>query len=369
MTQSFGGWLCFSAVFVLLGIILLRNWKVPLRSIVLILLPLIAVVALWITWVAHRRGFQLWNLRALGNPISLRWINYNTAISIFRDFPLTGVGLGNYGSINPLYQSAPENVTQYAHNTFLQLLSECGLLFLGSFFYVLYRTARKGSNLLTHILHSVHGFLGICLLGSLLAWLIHNVIDIDFYFPSLGALGIFLLGLFLNLEKRKLEDRIVNSNTPNPRSRILIGVFVAVICLSSFFISKNYLSKTMFSLALDYAEVKDLWKAQYYVDLAVVLNEHDPALTVFQGKIKCLTSGQRGKMGLAPLINLKVAYEKATLLDPYNAEYHYELSRILLLLGEKELASLARSRAIELFPSEPKFRTGTISPLNSEQKL
>jgi len=75
MTQSFGGWVCFSAVFLLLGNFLLKRWKVPLSSIGLALLLLLIVAALWITWIAHLRGFQLWNINAPGNPIGLRWIN------------------------------------------------------------------------------------------------------------------------------------------------------------------------------------------------------------------------------------------------------------------------------------------------------
>jgi O-Antigen ligase len=364
MTQSFGGWLCSSGVAVSLGIFLLRHRKIPLRSVAPIVWVLFIVVAIWMAWITQQRGFHLWDLKALGNPIGLRWIDYKTAISIFRDFPLAGVGLGNYGSINPVYQSAPQNVTQYAHNTFLQLLSECGLLFLGLCFFLLLVAVRKLSNLLSDILHPhpVHGFLGICLLGSLLAWVVHNLIDIDFYFPSLGALGIFLLGLFLNLNKSRVADGIVNSHTRNQRSRILVGAFAAFVCILSFFIFKNYLAQTMYSLALDFAEAKDLRKAQYCIDRAVGLNERDPAMIIFQAKMKFLTSAQRGETGPALLIPLKVAYKKATLLDPFNAEYHYELSRVLVLIGEKESASLARSRAIELFPSEPKFRHETIPP-------
>jgi hypothetical protein len=41
---------------------------------------------------------------------------------------------------------------------------------------------------------SRQGFLKVCLEASLAAWLIHNLLDIDLYFPSLGSLGVFLLG-------------------------------------------------------------------------------------------------------------------------------------------------------------------------------
>jgi Flp pilus assembly protein TadD len=53
---------------------------------------------------------------------------------------------------------------------------------------------------------------------------------------------------------------------------------------------------------------------------------------------------------------LKETFETASRLDPYNASFHFELSRIYAKLGETELSRESREKAISLFPSEPRFR-------------
>ena len=91
---------------------------------------LLTLAGSWLAWTSYKRGFRLWNLSAAENPITLRLITYRTALDIFRDFPVTGVGLGNYGTLNPRYQTSPRLVTQFAHNTPLQLLSEGGVVLI-----------------------------------------------------------------------------------------------------------------------------------------------------------------------------------------------------------------------------------------------
>src|SRR5262249_2235029 len=153
----------------------------------------------WLAWISQKRGFHLWDLNASENPISLRIISCRTALTMFQDFPLVGVGLGNYGGLNPRDQTSPRCVTQFAHTTPLQLLCDGGLVVWGGLFLTVgvgwgLGTARRPFGALGD--RSDPLLLG--MLGALAAWLVHNGLDIDLYFPSLGALGFFLAGLFSN---------------------------------------------------------------------------------------------------------------------------------------------------------------------------
>jgi len=363
LTQSFGGWACFCAVFTLLGLWAIVRSKIPVRLTVAVLLVVLAIAAGWLAWVTHQRGFSLWNLQASENPIALRWNNYKTALHIFHDFPASGVGLGNYGSIDPCYQSSPATVAQYAHNTFLQLLSESGIPFLALLLLISIAVTKHRRDLLAAILpdDGMQGFLKVCLEASLMAWLIHNLLDIDLYFPSLGSLGVFLLGILVSsCHTRKQAE---TDPLPASRSSLLpVTIVLGATLLSVFFVVRNYLAESLCSLAVDYGEVKDYEKAQRFMDKAVAVQGNDPTKVILQAKFRYLNASQKRQAGLAQLLVLREAYERATRLDAFNANYHHELSRILFALGETKWALQSRDRAIELFPSEPKFRQGAPSP-------
>src|SRR5262245_37816880 len=96
LTQSFGGWvsLCCS-LGVVLGVWLRQRQRLSEWVIGAGLLLMLAGV--WMIWTSHKRGFRLWDLNAVENPITLRLISYRTALGMFRDFPYSGVGLGNFG--------------------------------------------------------------------------------------------------------------------------------------------------------------------------------------------------------------------------------------------------------------------------------
>ncbi len=81
----------------------------------------------------------LGRLKSLAYSIKSRSIIWDGAVEIFKDYPLLGAGPGNFRIYFPQYRSDDyfqheiSNVTLYAHNYFLDLLAETGLLGLGTF--------------------------------------------------------------------------------------------------------------------------------------------------------------------------------------------------------------------------------------------
>ena len=94
------------------------------------------------------------------------------------------------------------NETQYAHNTTLQLLSELGYpLVLGAAALFVLLAARAKPDLSGKARRYV--FL------ALIVWLLHNAIDINVYFPSVGLVGAAAIGLLFseNSARRILPSR------------------------------------------------------------------------------------------------------------------------------------------------------------------
>jgi hypothetical protein len=175
---------------------------------------LVGLFVLTVAWIALRHRRVLWNKVALAgvililvagifyaarrgaidssNPVSLRFKNWVSAWTIFADNP-SGTGLNTYGVMYPRHMLPGANETQYAHNTPLQLLAE------GGYFFVL----AAGALLLFGVRAWARGArssLSQCMLAALAVWVVHNLIDINVYFPSVGVIGAVLLGVLLRRE-------------------------------------------------------------------------------------------------------------------------------------------------------------------------
>jgi len=68
--------------------------------------------------------------RAIEEGGSARTLCWNIAIDLIEEFPITGVGLGNYTVTADLFSG----IALLAHNTYLQMFAEWGLLWASVFF-------------------------------------------------------------------------------------------------------------------------------------------------------------------------------------------------------------------------------------------
>ena len=131
------------------------------------------------------------------NPVTLRFKNWVSAWNIFALNPL-GTGLNTYGIMYPQYMQPGANETQYAHNTPLQLISELGYPSILAAMSLVVFLVRAGAS-------RIGGSRGFYLLLSLLAWLLHNAIDVNVYFASVGVLGPVLVGILLSRPQKQFE--------------------------------------------------------------------------------------------------------------------------------------------------------------------
>jgi hypothetical protein len=356
LTQSFGGWVCCFGSLSVAAVIWLRGTKVKIRFLALGALLSMLAAASWIGWLNYRRGFHLWELSASENPISLRWIAFKTAWRIFEDSPLTGVGLGNYGTLNPRYQQSLAHVTQYAHNTPLQLLAECGFLLIPLGLLLLKRL-RKIYLVQRHdgsLGQSAIGTLRRYLLVGLSAWAIHNCLDIDLYFPSLGAFGVLMLALFTGLHPAK-DNSLQGLASSRKRSKTPALLFAVVLLVVLGIGTRFYASQALAGMATGYARVNEFGTANKLANWAVQLDPNNPQVIILRSKIIIQSLNQGIATRQNSLQLLQEAFERASQLDPFNAHLYYELSRIYSGIGNEQAAQQALERARVNFPSEPRF--------------
>lgn len=149
---------------------------------------------------------------------------WTVALLMARDHIFTGVGLGNFGTVYPKYRVVGAGEVQVTHNDYLQLLAETGvfgaLAFIAFWGLFLVYGAR-------HILRETdtsERWLSAGIYAGILAFLLHSLVDFDFYNPSLSFFPFLLAGVFL--ARARLRD-----NAPPQRSLTHYAVIPLLIVI------------------------------------------------------------------------------------------------------------------------------------------
>lgn len=126
----------------------------------------------------------------------LVWIDM---MSIIKDFTLFGTGLGTFSYVYPLYKKSVEQpiVYVYAHNDYLQLMVETGILGFLSIMTALSLYIFSSFKDLIRLKQKIDYFRFFLLLGALtgvVSILIHSLGDFNLHIPSNGLYFAFLIG-------------------------------------------------------------------------------------------------------------------------------------------------------------------------------
>jgi putative inorganic carbon (HCO3(-)) transporter len=115
---------------------------------------------------------------------AMRLDYWRQAIAVIQASPLVGVGLGNF--------NLPQ--ARYAHNSYLQIWAEMGILGIISFLWLIF-TILKGA--LPRLAGSSEIKQKTALLAAAVAFLVHNFIDFGFFLPEVSLIWWLILGLYL----------------------------------------------------------------------------------------------------------------------------------------------------------------------------
>ncbi len=121
-------------------------------------------------------------------------------IALIRDFPIFGVGLGGWSEIFERYQLPPWQVLFFAqaHNDYVQLLAETGLVGLALFGWLAVRIIRKVAEGARSLEASAVPIFA-ALAGGLVAAGVVEVFDFDLRIPAIALLFTVFAGLLVRL--------------------------------------------------------------------------------------------------------------------------------------------------------------------------
>jgi putative inorganic carbon (HCO3(-)) transporter len=124
---------------------------------------------------------------------------WSRALTLMQDFPFTGVGLGMPEPViqllYPIFLVGPESEWIHVHNTFLQIGSEMGIPGLVAFVAMLLAVAAVLARQAAKPQAGVYRGLSLALLGSLIVFVVHGLVDAPLASPKLTVLFFGLLGL------------------------------------------------------------------------------------------------------------------------------------------------------------------------------
>ncbi len=144
------------------------------------------------------------------NTIQWRINIWHDSIQMIKNNPLFGYGINTYMKLFEVYRtdSAGVNPT-YAHNCYIQLAVETGLLGLFAFLWIIVELFRKSIIYLDRYWINNYNFtiLAMGLLSGIFAFLVHSFFDTHFYSLQLSVYLWFMIGMHVViLEELKCQN-------------------------------------------------------------------------------------------------------------------------------------------------------------------
>ncbi len=132
---------------------------------------------------------------------------YRNSLNMIRQHPVIGVGTNTFMKNYKTYKESPEyrNVitsdTVYAHNNFLHLAGELGLIGLGIFIWLLYRLFAESKNIYYLLNDEYLKVTALSLIACLIAFLVNGLAESSLFHSRVAIVFWYIAGLILSLRK------------------------------------------------------------------------------------------------------------------------------------------------------------------------
>lgn len=266
---------------------------------------------------------------------------WNTAISMFKDNPLTGVGWGNYFNYSAVYRISGGLSSIYAHNIFFQVAAETGIFGLLSFLALLFifmrglilrfREAGTDKPFILSLLIAASGFIVI------------NCFDYSFYVPPL----MFLF--FMCLSPVGAESRSpAGIFPPMIVPRIVAAALVVWAVSYPLAASARSRNAALFMAASDYHSAASELLASVKLDS---INSSYRSMLA-----QALFGEYRASRDRNILAGSIAAQKEAVRLFPENHLYHSDLAWLYWSAGDRENAVLSMNNAMKFDRFNKKYQ-------------
>ncbi|MDD5491840.1 MAG: O-antigen ligase family protein [bacterium] len=254
---------------------------------------------------------------------------WQSAWEIIKDRPWLGWGMGNFGLAFPRYNLPSIDsvlhfgkVTRFAHNEFLQVAAEMGLLAMACYTMIIGYVIKTGRNL---ILNKKVTWTQAATYTSLIGIVVHSLVDFNLHLPAITFMSV-MLGTSILLDASAAD---VHTYDFSASTRKKTGLFLAsVLVLTMFFFTGQ-----IFLAKAERAESKKESPA-IIIDAYKQAQNFNPLDSYYHEKLARLYARQyqtghdliSGELAVAE-------YTRASRLNPEEASLYEDLFYLYYTLG------------------------------------
>ncbi len=316
------------------------------RGVVIVIICILILLSVgWFGWEPIVARFE--KIRnPVGNIADMRPTIWKDTVPMIKDFPVFGTGFGTYIDAYTKYRTLPgETIVDHAHNDYLELLSDGGLigfLLFGWFFAAVgirsFNTFRKRKEL-----YSIYIFIGS--LSGIVYMFFHSVTDFNLHIGSNGLYFFFLAGIMVSSAHTRLRNGLVPTylkpveGSPSQgglskavllQIALLSALLMACLVFHTGAIIGKYYYSSLRDIRLDQLpDKKDLLLVQDTVQRAIMFDPLEPDYRLAGAGVEMKVSGPAASQD---------AYRQVIAMAPFNAGYVQRLGLVSSELGEVERA-------------------------------
>ena len=206
MSQSRGALISALASIAIFYVLL--SWKRKNRSGTYFIALFVAVIAVYSVWIGLDPVIEKFSEAT--ETVPKRTYIWEDTLHIIKDFPVLGTGLGTYSLSFSLYKDSAfwPVVIQHAHNDYLELLSETGVV---GFLLIMWGMVVFYIRAIPKVLRGksdkdpLRYYLLLGALSGTLGMMVHVITDFNFQIPANAYYFTFLLALSTSLSNRLMK--------------------------------------------------------------------------------------------------------------------------------------------------------------------
>ena len=330
------------------------------------------------------------------SSIDSRLIIWKITIDMIKDKPLFGIGIGSFKNNNQYYQAKYLlNNTKYlksrmqlldAHNEYLQIWVELGLIGLLIFLYAIYIFYNIFLHYIKREKNIKNQLIALGLIGGITIYLFHCIFSFPFRIPALGATFFTILGLtfiFIKdiiISKKVKENSILKIIIKKSKYNIIFSmiIIIAIVIAMDCIVIRPYLAEINYGKGriqsmegnynaalpyLKYGEKLDPFNGRILDDIGNIyykFNEYNKSIKYFnEAKKHSNDINIYRNLGLCYMqidnyIEAENNLNYAIFLDPKFLEAYFNLGYLYYLQKEHDMAIEQWEKILSIEPDYEK---------------